>query len=137
MKKLALILALTLSTLMWAEGPWKFRMVNPEAQINLHIDLYEESIEVPGMSMFGPMNGYINGKGVYGVWMVTTCKIKSDKEAVIHLSNDLGSETQVVELTLQNDSTCIFEQVNGNVIKKAVNRKLVKIPSKLTFQKKP
>ena len=85
------------------------------------------------MELFGPMNGYINGPGVYGVWMVTSHEIKSDKEAVIHLSNDLGSETQTVRLTLQTDTTCLFQQTDGNVIKKAIGRKLVKIPAKLLF----
>ncbi len=132
-KTLLLTAALSLSTLLLAEGPWKFRMTSKEAQIDLCIDLYEESIDVPGMDMFGPMNGYLAGKGVYGVWMVTSYDIRSEKEATIHLSNDLGSETQSVRLTLQNDTTCLFEQTDGNVIKKAVNRKLVKIPSKLVF----
>jgi len=109
-------------------------MTNKDAEINMHIDLYEESINVPGMDMFGPMNGYIAGRGVYGVWMVTTFDIKSDTEAQVHLSNDLGSETQTVQLTLTSDSTCLFEQIDGKAIKKAVNRKLVKIPSKILFK---
>ncbi len=109
-------------------------MQSAENEINLDIDLYEESIEVPGMSMFGPMNGYINGKGVYGVWMVTSVEIISDTRANIHLSNDQGSETQSVRLTLTSDSTCLFEQTGGNVIKRAVNRKLVKVPAKMEFR---
>lgn len=44
-----------------AQGPWKLKLVDKEENIELHLDLYEESIEVPGMEMFGPMNGYIGG----------------------------------------------------------------------------
>ncbi|MCD8285415.1 MAG: hypothetical protein LUC86_08750 [Prevotellaceae bacterium] len=118
-----------------AEGPWKFRMENAENEVLLCLDLYEESVDVPGMSMFGPMNGYLGGKGVYGVWMVTSFKIVSDKEAQLHLSNDQGSETQPARLTWTSDTTCLFEQTGGNVIKKAVNRKLVKIPAKLELRR--
>ncbi len=119
-----------------AQEPWKFRMECAENEIVLAIDLYEESVDVPGMSMFGPMNGYIGGKGVWGVWMVTSYKILSDTKAEIHLSNDQGSETQPVRLTLNDDGTCLFEEFSGSVIKKVVNNKLVKIPSKMVFKGK-
>ncbi len=129
---LLLVMAVWGSVLVAAE-PWRRRMESPENGLTLVLDLYEESIEVPGMSMFGPMNGYLGGEGVYGVWMVTSKKIVSDTEATLHLSNDLGSETQSVKLTLHGDSLCTFEQTGGSTIKKAVGRKLVKIPSKLEF----
>lgn len=82
-----------------AAEPWKLRLDNSDEGVYLHIDLYEESIPVPGMEMFGPMNGYLNGKGVYGVWSVTSFDIKDDKVATLRLSNDLGSETQSIRLT--------------------------------------
>ncbi len=102
----------------------------------LCIDLYEESVDVPGMEMFGPMNGYLAGRGVYGVWMVTSCEVQSDSRAELHLSNDLGSETQRVRLTLTDGGECLFEQVGGCTIKKAENHKLVKLPSKFTLKVK-
>ena len=84
------------------------------------------------MEMFGPMFGYLTGD-IYRLWIATSAKIESDKKATIRLSNDLGSETQEVELSIKNDSTYIFEQKDGVVIKKVVKKKLVKIPSKLEF----
>ena len=101
--------------------------------MDLKLDLYEESIDVPGMELFGPMNGYLAGKGVYGTWMVTSFQIKNDKEATLRLSNDQGSETQSILLTWQNDSTYLMELQNGVVVKKVVNKKLVKIPAKITL----
>ena len=106
-----------------ARSPFKCTLYDRENKIYLHLDLYEESINVPGMEMFGPMNGYMNGN-VYGIWMITSSK---------RLSNDLGSETQEVKLTVENDSTYLLEQQGGTVIKKVVNKKLVKIPRNLTF----
>ncbi len=129
-RKILFAAFVSLAALARAQDVWKFKATSQKEKVNLSIDLYSESIEVPGMEMFGPMNGYINGQGVYGVWMVTSLKIKSEKEATIHLSNDLGSEMQVVQLKLQGDSICTFEQVDGHVIKKVVGRKLVKIPQK-------
>ena len=116
-----------------AQQPFKRTLYDPENKINLYIDLYEESIDVPGMEMFGPLHGYMNGN-VYGVWMITSAKIVDEKTATFRLSNDFGSETQQVRLTVENDSTYLFEQEDGAVIKKVVeNRKLAKIPKKLKF----
>lgn len=134
MTKKHIITCLACLSAVWAgaQRPFKCNLYDLENKINLHIDLYEESINVPGMEMFGPMNGYMNGN-VYGIWMVTSCKVEDEKTATLRLSNDLGSETQQVRLTVENDSTYQFEQEDGAVIKKVVNRKLVKIPKKLTF----
>ncbi len=78
------------------------------------------------------MKGYMNGN-VYGIWMITSSEIKDEKTAIIRLSNDFGSETQQVRLTIKDDSTYLFEQEDGAVIKKVVGKKLVKIPRDLTF----
>ena len=134
MKNKALLsVVLLLSIALRAGEPWKLQLTNKEEQVDLKLDLYEESIDVPGMELFGPMNGYLAGKGVYGTWMVTSFQIKNDKEATLRLSNDQGSETQSILLTWQNDSTYLMELQNGVVVKKVVNKKLVKIPGKITL----
>ena len=134
MTKKHIITSLACLSAVWAgaQRPFKCSLYDLENKINLHIDLYEESINVPGMEMFGPMNGYMNGN-VYGIWMVTSCKVEDETTAPLRLSNDLGAETQQVRLTVEIDSTDQVEQDDGAVIKKVVNRKLVKIPKKLTF----
>lgn len=139
MKKNKFILfALFIGTLACnAATPWKLHLFNKTEEIEMHIDLYEETIDVPGMDMFGPMNGYIGGNGIYGKWMVTSFDIKDDKTATLRVSNDLGSETQSVLLTWQNDSTYMMELQGGVVVKKVVNRKLVKIPAKVQLNVKP
>lgn len=117
-----------------ANEPWRLNLSSQvEEGINLRLDLYEESIDVPGMEMFGPMNGYMNGKGIYGVWMITSFKIESEREAILRLSNDQGSETQSVRLTTLSDSTYQAELQGGVVMKKVEGKKLVKLPSRLTF----
>ncbi len=136
MKKTLLLAALfLLSGKVVAQDTFKGTFFSREEKLNLVLDLYQESVEVPGMEMFGPMHGYLNGN-VYGVWSVTSATVKDTRTAVLRLSNDLGSETQEVRLTQTTDSTYLFEQVEGVVIKKVVKKKLVKIPSKIVFLKK-
>lgn len=131
----ALLLALASATSLQAQKPWKVNLKCPEQRIYLNLDLYEESIEVPTMEMFGPMNGYMDGN-IYGVWSITSCEVKDDKTAIINLSNDLGSETQKALLTHDTDSTWTCSLQGLTVIKRVTDkRKLVKIPSELVFKK--
>lgn len=135
MKKTILAAMLLSSLTIMADGPWKFSMKTEKSKINLNIDLYDESIEVPGMDMFGPMNGYISGN-IYGIWAVTSHEIINEKQAKLRLSNDLGSETQEVLLTLQGDSICKMELKGGVVVKRVEGKKLVKIDAVQEFKKK-
>ena len=132
---ISVLAALLISLTLTAAGLFKGRFVNKENQLNLVIDLYEESVYVPGLDMFGPMNGYVNGQGVYNVWYITSVDIKDEQHATIRVSNDLGSEAQAIELTFVNDSTLQFKQVDGNVIKKVVGKKLQKIPAEMTLKR--
>jgi hypothetical protein len=133
-----MLCALFVTQSVCANEPWRLDLASQvEEGINLRLDLYEESIDVPGMEMFGPMNGYMNGRGIYGVWMVTSFNINDEATATLRLSNDQGSETQSVRLTQQTDSTYLMELQGGVVVKRAVNRKLVKIPSKILLKRIP
>lgn len=132
-KQILSCILLTCASTLAAQSPWKMRLSCPQEKINLNIDLYEESITVPTMEDFGPMNGYMNGN-VYGVWMVTSFDIKSNCTATINLSNDLGSETQEAQLTQLTDSTWSLKFTGRNVVKRVSGKKLVKIPSELIMQ---
>ena len=134
MKRLILFLvSLGFICTIHAQGPWKMKLHCPDENIQLHIDLYDETIRVPGMEMFGPQNGYLGGN-IYGIWTVTSFKIQNDKTATIKLSNDLGSETQKATLTQESDSIYVLHFDGTNVVKRAVGRKLVKIPSEFRMK---
>lgn len=107
---------------------------NKSNDIALHLNLLEETVNIPGFSMLGPTNGYMNGN-VYGTWIVTSFKIK-DKTAIIRLSNDFGSETQEIAFKHVSADTFSLEMKSPQVMRKVVKRKLVKIPSKYLFIKK-
>ena len=128
-KHIFALFTLVLCPYSYANNPWKLSLTDPKEKVSLTIDLHEESVEVPGMEMFGPMNGYLGGN-IYGVWAVTSFKIKKDK-ATLRLSNDLGSETQEAELTQTSDSTYTLKLLGSTVVKRAEGRKLVKITSTL------
>ena len=113
-----------------AKGPWKLQLHCPKEKIDFKIDLYEESISVPGLEDFGPMNGYLGGE-IFGVWYVVGFDIKNERNASITIANDLGSEDQKLSLTQTSDSTYTLKFLGHNVVKRVQGRKLVKIPSEL------
>ena len=136
MRKIIIFIAFfSISGLLFAEGPWKIHLHCPEEKIDLHLDLYEESIEVPGLEAFGPMNGYLDGN-IYGVWYVVGFDIKDDKHATVTIANDLGSEDQKLTLTQTSDSTYQLKFLGYNAVKRAQGKKLVKIPGEMKMFKK-
>ena len=136
MRKIIIFIAFfSISGLLFAEGPWKIHLHCPEEKIDLHLDLYEESNEVPGLEAFGPMNGYLDGN-IYGVWYVVGFDIKDDKHATVTIANDLGSEDQKLTLTQTSDSTYQLKFLGYNAVKRAQGKKLVKIPSEMKMKMK-
>lgn len=127
------LFALALCNYAHASNPWKLSLTDPKERVTLTIDLHEESIEIPGMEMFGPMNGYLGGN-IYGVWAVTSFKMKKNK-VILRLSNDLGSENQEAELTQTSDSTYTLKLLGSTVVKRAEGRKLHKITPTLKMIK--
>lgn len=136
MKKVIIFFALFCTAILFhAEKTWKLKLHCPEEKINLNLDLYEESIEVPGLETFGPMNGYLDGN-IYGVWYVVGFDIKDDKHATVTIANDLGSEDQKLTLTQTSDSTYQLKFLGYNAVKRAQGKKLVKIPSEFKMIRK-
>jgi len=117
-----------------ADRPFKGRFYNEENRIYLTLDLYEATLDAPGLSFLGKMNGFMNGN-IYGIWLLTSCQVEG-KTATLRLSDDQGSDAQTVRLTAQSDSILIYKAVGGNNIRKVEKRKLVKIPSEMTFRRK-
>lgn len=115
--------------------PFRGRFVAQDVDIKMVLDLYSESVDVPGLEMFGPLNGYLKGKDLYCTWYVSTIKKCDAQKAFVHFSNDLGSETQSVELTWEEDSILTMREVDGAVLKKVVGKKLVKLPTTFKFKR--
>lgn len=136
MKRIATFLLLVFATTRCAiaQRPFEGHFFCKETGVNLYLNLYEETLEAPGFSFLGKMNGYMKD-GIYGTWMVTKSTIKSDHKAIVRFSNDIGSDSQDIELTLNADSTYTYHAVGGNAIRRAVGRKLVKVTGEMTFKR--
>ena len=119
----------------FSDEPFRGTFAGTDFKIQIDIDLYEENVKVPGMEAFGPMNGYMKGTDLYCTWYVSSVREVGQDKALVHFSNELGSETQPVELTLQGDSLLQLKQVKGNWLKKVVGKKLQKLPTELTFKR--
>ena len=131
LRNFTLGILLTLSAVVSAQSldqPFKGHFVNRENNVHLHIDLYEESLIAPGYGFLGNVPGYINGK-VYGTWLMVSHKVKNNRQATLRFTNDIGSDAQNIEIEILNDSTLSYRATGSAVIKKVVNRKLVKIPT--------
>lgn len=117
-----------------AATPIGGKYTGTELNIRLNIDLEAETVEVPGMEAFGPMNGYISGRDLYCTWYVSSIVSAAEDKAVVHFSNELGSETQAVELTMLADTLLQMKQIEGSVLKKVVGKKLQKLPTVILFR---
>lgn len=143
MKKYFLLSALFLMSLLKAAAqssgaeirPFKGTFENREAQLSLVIDLYDTTIEAPGLSFLGKLNGYLAGRGVYGTWLLVDHKVEGEK-ATLRLSIDTGADSQTVELTQLSDTTMRYRAIGGNSVKKAHGRKLIKINSEYVLRRK-
>lgn len=129
-----LLPAMLLSLNLMAQDKQPFRdvFVTRQGGQMLTLNLYEENIVVPQFEFLGPTNGYMHGN-VYGVWFVTRSKVNG-RTATMHLTNEFGSESQTVKLTLLGD-TAVDYQAEGNLVIKRVDegRKLVKLPAHMIF----
>lgn len=140
MKQLiAIIAALVWSVTASAQASlFKGTFVSEETGIQLHLDLEEETIEVPGLSFIGPTHGYLDGKTnnhVYGTWMLVKFSVEGNK-AKLRFTNDIGSDSQDIVLVYNDDDKIDYNTTGGNCIRKVENRKLVKTQSSTTLHKK-
>lgn len=114
---------------------FKGHFYNEEHDIYLIIDLYDMNVEVPNHSLFDNLPGYLAKHHNSFYWLVTSGKIKDNNHAELDMINDFGSEDAKVCLEQINDSTFIFKQKEGSVIKIANNGKWKKLPKELRLKK--
>ena len=119
-----------------AEEPFKCIVTNKEYNVFLHLNLYEETIPIPGQDILGNTFGYLKKPTDSRVWIVTGATISKDgKKAALEMVNDYGSEDLNAELILNSDSTYLLRQLQGSTIKVAGKNKWIKLPKELKFVK--
>ena len=116
--------------------PFKCIVTNKEYNVFLRLNLYEETIPIPGQEILGNTFGYLKKPTDSRVWIITGVDISKDgKKANLEMVNDYGSEDLNAELTISNDSTYILRQLEGSTIKVAGKSKWIKLPKELKFIK--
>lgn len=121
------------SSVVAVQRPFEGHFFSKELGVHLHLNLYEENLFVPGSEFLGNVRGYMH-QGIYGTWMLIKHEIKGNK-ALLRFSNDIGSDSQNIEFEQVSDSVYHLRTVNGNALRKAVGRKLVKVPDEMDFRR--
>lgn len=101
--------------------------------IRICLDMGKESLTVPGMSFLGQVHAYMNGK-IYGVWMLTKRERKGGT-AILRFTNDIGSDSQTIELKPLPDGTYQYTALEGNNVRRVKGRKLVKVPDTMIMKR--
>ena len=110
-------------------------LYNDEFEAYLRINFYDQDVTIPGQDLYGELPGYLGKKNNSFCWVITSCKIKSDKEAEMQLINDFGSEDLTATLIRKNDSTYILRQDEGSALKVPRKGKWAKLPKILEFKR--
>ena len=140
MKKLFLFSILFYIALLSASAqqnskPFRAYLYNNDYEVFMRLDLYGESITVPGQELYGELPGYLGKKHNSFCWLITSSKIDGEK-AELQMINDYGSEDLTATLTLENDSLYVLRQVEGSTLKVPKDGKWQKLPSKLVFKRR-
>ena len=133
MKRIS-ILFLMLGLFMIANAQtFKGSFLNDEYKIQMELNLYNDSIPVPGIDdekCYGYFRGNTNG-----MWVILKVISIEAEKAVFRASCDNGSDSQNVELTVGEDGKLVMRQLKDAFIKTISGKKYVKLPKTVEFHK--
>lgn len=115
--------------------PFRAYIYNNEYEVFMRLDLYSESITVPGQELYGNLPGYLGKRHNSFCWLITSTKIDGNT-AELQMINDYGSEDLTARLTVEKDSLYVLRQVEGSTLKVPKEGKWQKLPSKLVFKRR-
>jgi hypothetical protein len=117
------------------DKPFRAYIYNNEYEVFMRLDLYSESITVPGQELYGNLSGYLGKRHNSFCWLITSAKIDGNT-AELQMINDYGSEDLTARLTVEKDSLYVLRQVEGSTLKVPKEGKWQKLPSKLVFKRR-
>ena len=116
--------------------PFKGYLYNSDYEVYLRLNLYDEDIIIPGQELFGQLPGYLSKEHTTYCWLIVSSELTDNRSAQLVVTNDYGSEDFTAQLTQQNDSTYIFNNLGGSALKVPNKGKWLKLPKTLIFKKK-
>lgn len=117
------------------DKPFRAYIYNNEYEVFMRLDLYSESITVPGQELYGNLPGYLGKRHNSFCWLITSTKIDGNT-AELQMINDYGSEDLTARLTVEKDSLYVLRQVEGSTLKVPKEGKWQKLPSKIVFKRR-
>jgi len=137
MKRICLILSLAVaafceSDTVMAQRVWQGFFTNTELNLRVQLNLYADSIDVPGLDMetcYGYLQGNING-----TWVILRVKELTKTTALVRAVSERGSDGQDLEFELQGDD--LYLRLKGDVELKGVkNGKYAKLPKPTVLER--
>ena len=133
MKRIFAILFAMLSTLVVsAQRPFEGFFTNDELDLRCQLNLYADSIPVPGLEMDN-CYGYLQGK-INGTWVILKINEMDEKSALVRAVSDRGSDGQDVKIVL-TESGVSMTLVNDNNMKAISGKKYVKMPKPFKLER--
>ena len=117
-----------------AERPFEGIFYNKENNVTVTLNLYDTVLVTPGYEFLGKVPGFIIGD-IHETWFATSYEIREGK-ALIHFSNEMGSDDQDVLFTPQDSMHLDYEIQGKNCIRKVQNRKWACLPAKMIFERR-
>ena len=133
MKKIFTLLLATFFVLTaHAQRPFEGFFTNSELDLRCQLNLYADSIPVPGLEMDN-CYGYIQGK-INGTWVILKIKELNEKTALVRAVSDRGSDGQDVRIELTEEGVSM-RLVDENNMKAISGKKYVKMPKPFLLQR--
>ena len=88
-----------------------------------------------GPAVYYKIPGYLGSKRDSRVWLITEVSVKNQRNATIEVINDYGSEDFIAHLSFDDEGNLVMKHEKGSTYKIVVNRKYVKIPSKIVLKR--
>ena len=114
---------------------FKGTFVSQTDSVTMTIDLYENNITIDGQELLGDVSGYISVDYDFRRWIIVGSQFKNDNEALLTIVNDYGSEDLIATFTYEGEGRYRLKQQQGSTIKFGKNKKWIKLPKNLLFER--
>lgn len=133
LRLVAVVAALICCGALAAQRPYEGYFYNSELNIRSQLNLYADSISVPGLDMetcYGFLQGSLNG-----MWVILRVEEMGEKRAVVRAVSDRGGDGQDMEISL-TDERKLSVKLKGDLEMKGVkDGKYVKLPKSFLLER--